>query len=143
MLTMGKPGPKSQGAPFTALAPARQLTNKDAPENLPPATTQYTLNRILGVIEDTKLALTQEIGKVSTELSHICTDHHKLVNGVKDTETTWDKLKPVHQALRFQVTHLSKRIQRLERCTENAEGCCRRNNVRIVGMPEGVKGPDG
>ncbi|KAJ1173849.1 hypothetical protein NDU88_005674 [Pleurodeles waltl] len=103
---------------------------------------QDTLNRILGMTEDTKLTLSQEIGKVSTELSHLRTDHHKLADRVKATETTLEELKPAHQVLWFQVTHLSEQVQRLERHAEDSEGHSRRNNVRVVGMPEGVEGPD-
>ncbi|KAJ1143628.1 hypothetical protein NDU88_009934 [Pleurodeles waltl] len=103
---------------------------------------QDTLNRILGAIEDTKLTLSQEIGKVSAELSHLQTDHHKLLDRVKAIETTLDDLQPAHHALQVQVAHLSEQIQKLEHRAEDEEGLSRCNNVRIVGLPEGVEGPD-
>ncbi|KAJ1181318.1 hypothetical protein NDU88_006526 [Pleurodeles waltl] len=40
------------------------------------------------------------------------------------------------------VTHLSEQIQGLEHRAEDAEGRSRYINVRIVGMPESVEGPD-
>ncbi|KAJ1087988.1 hypothetical protein NDU88_001147 [Pleurodeles waltl] len=80
MLAMGKPRAKSQEAPQVALAPARQLTNNDDGDNLMPTTMQDTLNRVLREIEDTKLTLSQETGKVSAELSNIRMDHHKWVD---------------------------------------------------------------
>ncbi|KAJ1184282.1 hypothetical protein NDU88_001090 [Pleurodeles waltl] len=98
---------------------------------------QDTLNRILGAIEDTKLTLIQEIRKVSAELSHLRMDHHR----VKDTETALEELQPAHQALRSQVTQLTERILKLDYRTKDAEGRSQRNNVRLVGMPEGVEGP--
>ncbi|KAJ1166402.1 hypothetical protein NDU88_006806 [Pleurodeles waltl] len=48
----------------------------------------------------------------------------------------------MHRALRVQVTFLSERVQVLERRAEDAEGHSRRNNIQIVGMPEGVEGAD-
>ncbi|KAJ1121902.1 hypothetical protein NDU88_000411 [Pleurodeles waltl] len=103
---------------------------------------QDTLNKILVAIEDTKLTLSQEIGKVSSELSHLRTDHHKLVDRVEATETSLEELQPMHRALRFQVTHLSERVQVLERHAEDAEGRSQRNNIQIIGMPEGIEGTD-
>ncbi|KAJ1203574.1 hypothetical protein NDU88_007359 [Pleurodeles waltl] len=69
-------------------------------------------------------------------------DHHKLVDRVEATETTLEELQPVHQALRTQVTHLSERVQVLERHAEDAEGRSWHNNIRIVGKPEGVEDTD-
>ncbi|KAJ1173468.1 hypothetical protein NDU88_005300 [Pleurodeles waltl] len=139
---MGKFRPKSQGAPWAELGPARQLTIGEPGESAAPTMMQDTLNKILGSIEDTKLTLNQKIGKASSELSHLRMDHHKLVDRVEATETTLEDLQPAHQALRVQVTPLSERVQVLEHRAEDAEGCSRRNNIRIVGMPEGVEGTD-
>ncbi|KAJ1099851.1 hypothetical protein NDU88_004946 [Pleurodeles waltl] len=75
-------------------------------------------------------------------LSHLRTDHHKLVDWVQATETTLEELQPMHWALRVQVTHLSERVQVLESHAEDGEGRSRRNNIQIVGMPEGVEGTD-
>ncbi|KAJ1199878.1 hypothetical protein NDU88_003710 [Pleurodeles waltl] len=73
---------------------------------------------------------------------HLRTDHHKLVDRVKAIKTTLEELQPTHRALRVQVTHLSEQVQELEHRSEDAEGCNQHNNVRTIGMREGVEEPD-
>ncbi|KAJ1125984.1 hypothetical protein NDU88_004397 [Pleurodeles waltl] len=82
-----------------------------------------------GIGETEELTSRGEIGMVSTELSHLCTDHHKLADRVNVIETTLEDLQRAHQALRAQVSHLSEQTQRLEHCAEDAEGHGLRNNV--------------
>ncbi|KAJ1129591.1 hypothetical protein NDU88_007958 [Pleurodeles waltl] len=139
---MGKLQHKIQGMPQAEQGHVRQLASGDPEESAALTTMQDTLNKILGAIEDTKLTLSKEIGKVSSELSHLRTHHHKLVDRVEATETSLGELQPAHRALPAQVTCLSERVQVLERCAEDAEGRIWRNNIRIVGMPEGVEGTD-
>ncbi|KAJ1142381.1 hypothetical protein NDU88_008707 [Pleurodeles waltl] len=111
-------------------------------EGAAPTMMQDTMKKILGAIEDIKLTLRQEIRKVSSELNHLRTYHHKLANREEATETSLEELQPAHRALRAQVTCLSERNQVLERRAEDVEGCSRRNNKQIVGMPEGIEGTD-
>ncbi|KAJ1191169.1 hypothetical protein NDU88_000485 [Pleurodeles waltl] len=141
-LTMGKLRHKMQGPSQAEQGHARQLAFGEPEEGAVPTTMQDTLNKILGAIEDTKLTLSQEIRKVSFELSHLRTDHHKLEDRVEATETSLEELQPAHRAHRAQVPCLSEWIQGLERRVEDTEGCSQRNNIRIVGMPEGVVGTD-
>ncbi|KAJ1150535.1 hypothetical protein NDU88_003326 [Pleurodeles waltl] len=133
---------KIQGMPQAEQGHVSQLASGDHEESAAPSMMQDTVNKILGAIEDTKLSLSQEIGKISSELSHLRTDHHKLVDRVEATETSLEELQPTLRALRTQVTCLSERVQVLERSVEDTEGRSRRNNMRIVGMPEGVEGTD-
>ncbi|KAJ1151473.1 hypothetical protein NDU88_004253 [Pleurodeles waltl] len=142
---MGKLRHKIQGSSKAERGLDRPLTSGESEEGAAPDTikdTLNTLNKILRVIEDTKLTLSQEIWKVPSELSHLRSDHHKLVDRVTTTETSLEELQPVYRALRAQVTGLSERAQVLERRAEAAEGHSRHNNIRFVGMPEGVEGTD-
>ncbi|KAJ1164469.1 hypothetical protein NDU88_004906 [Pleurodeles waltl] len=139
---MGKIRHKVQGTFQAEQKLTRQLTSGESEDGAAPSTMQDILNKILGAIEDTKLSLSQEIGKVSPELSCLRTDHHKPADRVTNTETSLEELQPAHGALRAQVTCLPERVQVLERQAEDAEGCRRCNNIRIVGMPEGVEGTD-
>ncbi|KAJ1149524.1 hypothetical protein NDU88_002331 [Pleurodeles waltl] len=64
---------------------------------------QDTLNKLLGAIEDTKLTLSQEIVKVSSELSHLRSDHHKSVYRVTTIEPSLEELQPTYRALRAKL----------------------------------------
>ncbi|KAJ1185361.1 hypothetical protein NDU88_002154 [Pleurodeles waltl] len=81
-------------------------------------------------------------GKVSAELSHLRTDHHKLSDRVKDAEEVLEDLQPAHQALKSQIVKRTEWIKKLEHRAEDAEGRSRRNNMRIVGLQVNTEGPD-
>ncbi|KAJ1203952.1 hypothetical protein NDU88_007733 [Pleurodeles waltl] len=70
-LTMGKLRHKIQGMPQAEQGHVCRWASDEPEEGAAPATMQDTLNKILGAIEDIKLTLSQEIGKVSSELSHL------------------------------------------------------------------------
>ncbi|KAJ1118282.1 hypothetical protein NDU88_006477 [Pleurodeles waltl] len=48
---------------------------------------QATLDKILGAIEDTKVTLQLDIGKVSVEVSLLRADHQKSADRVQEAET--------------------------------------------------------
>ncbi|KAJ1104073.1 hypothetical protein NDU88_001488 [Pleurodeles waltl] len=102
----------------------------------------HTLDRIMGAIEDTKMTLSQEIGKDSTELGLLCTNHHKLSNRVMYAEAVLADLQSSHQDVKTEITQLPEHIQKLESRAEDADGRNRGNNVHIVGLPEAVEGTD-
>ncbi|KAJ1202345.1 hypothetical protein NDU88_006145 [Pleurodeles waltl] len=131
---MGKLSHKIQGSSRVERGLQRPLIGGEPEVGTVPSTMQDTLNRILRATEDTKLTLSQEIGKVSSELSHLRSDHHKLADRVTTTETSLEELQPAHRALWAQVTGLSEQVQILERRVEDVEGRSRRNNIWIVGM---------
>ncbi|KAJ1211708.1 hypothetical protein NDU88_007064 [Pleurodeles waltl] len=142
MLTMGKLRQQSQRLHLPAPSPDQPWMDGEMNEHLIPSNVQDTWNRILVAMEDTKLILSQEIGKVSAELGHLCTDHHKVSHRVKDTEAVRKDLQPAHQAIKSCISQLTERIQKFEHRAEDAVGHSRRNNVCIVGVPEGVEAPD-
>ncbi|KAJ1127066.1 hypothetical protein NDU88_005472 [Pleurodeles waltl] len=139
---MGKPRPKSQGSNLSVLCMDQPQADREMGDGPGPSKKQETLNKILQAIEGTKLTLSQEIGKVSAELSHLCTDHHKLSDRVKDTEAVLEDLQSAHRAIKSHITQLTMQVQKHEHRAEDAEGCGRCNNVHIVGLPEGREGLD-
>ncbi|KAJ1207843.1 hypothetical protein NDU88_003233 [Pleurodeles waltl] len=103
-LTMGKLRHKIQRRSQAEQGHVCRLASDEPEEGAAPTTMQDTLNKILGAIEDTKRNLSQEIWKVSSELSHLRTDHHKLADRVEATETSLEELQPAHRALRALFT---------------------------------------
>ncbi|KAJ1083926.1 hypothetical protein NDU88_004081 [Pleurodeles waltl] len=103
---------------------------------------QATLQKILEAIEELKNTLRQEIGKVSTELSHLRADHQELSDRVKTIEEELTSLGTQQRSHETQIAHLSDKVQKLEYRAEDAKGCSRCNNVRIIGLPKGAEGAD-
>ncbi|KAJ1126031.1 hypothetical protein NDU88_004444 [Pleurodeles waltl] len=56
-----------------------------------------TLNKILGAIEDSKLTLQQDIGKVTAKLGLLHADHQKLTDKVQEVETARAHRVPVQR----------------------------------------------
>ncbi|KAJ1098484.1 hypothetical protein NDU88_003595 [Pleurodeles waltl] len=56
----------------------------------------------------------QEIGKVSSELSHLRADHQKLSDTVKTNEEELTSLRTQQRSHEAQITHLADKVQRLE-----------------------------
>ncbi|KAJ1109228.1 hypothetical protein NDU88_006591 [Pleurodeles waltl] len=92
------------------------------PETTTPEGTEATLQKILEAIEESKNTLRQEIGKVSTELSHLWADHRKLSDRVKTTEEELTRLGTQQQSHETQIAHITDKVQRLEYQAEDVEG---------------------
>ena len=130
---MGKPKPKEAAMGH----PPQEDTEEEVPLAL-----KATLDKILQAITETKETLQAQIGTVTTELSLLRADHRKLTEKVTTVEGEVTELKPVQQQLQAQMSSLTTRVQTLEKRAEDAEGRSRRNNVRIVGLPEKTEGGD-
>ncbi len=64
---------------------------------------------------------------------------------VTKTKQTRDRVDSVRAAARGDgrtVTDLEDRLERLTERMTDVEDRCRRNGVRLVGLPEGMEGPD-
>ncbi len=62
-----------------------------------------------------------------------------------ETKQTRDRVDSVQAAVRVDkrtVTDLKDQLERLTEKMTDMEDRCRRNNVRLVGLPEGMEGPD-
>ncbi len=62
-----------------------------------------------------------------------------------ETKQTRDRVDSVQAAARVDkrtVTDLKDQLERLTEKMTDMEDRCRRNNVRLVGLPEGMEGPD-
>ncbi|KAJ1173775.1 hypothetical protein NDU88_005601 [Pleurodeles waltl] len=83
--------------------------------------------------------LQQEIGAVSVRLGLLRAEYNKLVDRVKGVESGLEELRLSQPDLARQVDTLSDKVHTLE---HRAEGRNRRDNIRIVGLPEGTGGND-
>ncbi|KAJ1178405.1 hypothetical protein NDU88_003651 [Pleurodeles waltl] len=99
-------------------------------------------DKILAAIVDTKTALQQDIGAALLGLGLLQAEHRKLAYRVQETERNMADICSAHKAVTHQVTELIDRVRRLEYRAEDAEGRNRCNNIRLVGLLEGVEGND-
>ncbi|KAJ1157231.1 hypothetical protein NDU88_009946 [Pleurodeles waltl] len=105
---MGKQRPKPQES--RAASPdieqrAKTMTPQKSPQ---PSQKQDTLHKILEVIEDPKNTLRQEIGKVSTGLGLLRTDHRKLVERVDNAEEELNEMGTTHRVPKTQLAHITE-----------------------------------
>ena len=100
------------------------------------------LDAVLVAIEQSRSSLENKIDTVAADLSLLHADHRKLVDKVQEAEHTLTQLQPEVKSLDVSVQSLLERVRFLEGRAEDAEGRSRRNNIRVVGVPEGCEGQD-
>ncbi|KAJ1109911.1 hypothetical protein NDU88_007268 [Pleurodeles waltl] len=81
-----------------------------------------------------------EIGSASAELGLLQNDHHKLAEKIKGVEAAIMDLQSEQQTLKLKMADLMVRVHTLEHRVEDVTGSDHRNNIRIVGLPEGLGG---
>lgn len=143
---MGKPSKKltettassSESPPMQDTTSSNNILSTDDASG--PELPQDKLDLILLEIKNTRAALKTQIGFLTTGLTLLRADHTKVTDTVKEHGKTLQEIQPrfadtstlVHQ-LRQQITDLTDR-------TEDAEGRNRRNNIRVIGLPERSEG---
>ncbi|KAJ1114861.1 hypothetical protein NDU88_003091 [Pleurodeles waltl] len=100
------------------------------------------LDIILQEIWDSRSAIEYHIDLLSADLGLLRDDHCKLSDKVKTSETTLSALTSQEELQSATINELLKQLTTLQDRAEDVEGPACRNNVRIVGLPEGMKGPN-
>ncbi|KAJ1098883.1 hypothetical protein NDU88_003990 [Pleurodeles waltl] len=106
-----------------------------------PSALEDILDAVLLAIDNTWTSLESKIDMVSSDLGLLHADHGKLADRVTLVEQTVMTLPPRMDNLDTALKELMDRVRMLEQRAEDAEGRSRRNNVRLVGLTEGAKGP--
>ncbi|KAJ1152399.1 hypothetical protein NDU88_005174 [Pleurodeles waltl] len=78
---------------------------------------------------------------VSTEVTLVRVDFCNINTRLKEAEDPLSALQTETATLRRQVRKLSATTELLGVKLEDYEGLLRRNNIRLVGIPEKAKGP--
>ncbi|KAJ1180096.1 hypothetical protein NDU88_005320 [Pleurodeles waltl] len=100
------------------------------------------VERIGGSLEQARTSLEAKIDKVDSDLVLLHADHRNLVDKTGTIEARVDELTPVMSRLESTMGGVLARASELERRVEDAEGRTRRNNIRVIGLPEGAEGRD-
>ena len=98
--------------------------------------TQLETTDKLDTILATITRLDTIIDTVTIDLNLLRTNQRKTMDRVKKLELEVTVRKPQAEELQGQLSELTKRVGFLEYRAENSEGRARRNNIRLVGLPE-------
>ena len=117
-------------APLTEEAPAGSAERIDTP------VATVKLDAILAAL----VKLDTKVDMMASDFNLLRADQKKVSERVKRVEAEVAALCPQTKDIQSQVLELHKRVGFLEYRAEDAEGRARRNNLRIVGLPEMVGG---
>lgn len=112
---------------------ATALTDATAQQGVP----TITLLDVMATLQQVQAS----IGTISTDISLIRADFAKLSGRLLEVETTTQELKADTTQLQRQVRQLEADNKQILAKLEDQEGRSRRNNVRIIGVPESAGGP--
>ena len=93
---------------------------------------------ILNAIKESKEAVERKVEEVRVDVSLLRQDLRGVADRVTEAETRISTAEDEITKLRSQVNQLLKSSAVLEDRAEDAENRSRRNNLRLVGIPEGI-----
>ncbi|KAJ1103192.1 hypothetical protein NDU88_000619 [Pleurodeles waltl] len=100
-----------------------------------------SLGTIMAAIQDLKGLLEPTLDAVTMDVTLLKADLKKVAEKVTNAETDIAHLQSTSKRLGDQVQFLTAEHERIVARFEDQEGRAWRNNFRVVGVPEGVKGP--
>ncbi|KAJ1170372.1 hypothetical protein NDU88_002249 [Pleurodeles waltl] len=100
-----------------------------------------TLGAIMTAIQDLRGSLEPRLDAVTVDVTLLRADLKIVTEMVTDAETDIVRLQSTSKRLEDQVQFLTAEHKRIVALLENQEGSARRNNIRVVRVPEGIEGP--
>lgn len=133
---------KKQARRIASTADAAQKSGSEAPSVSPdPEITQDAITRpILAAIDASKAAVMVSIEHLTTECTLIRHDLDKIRGRITEAEDRISVVEDTSQTQGNQLVELQAMVKSLQSRAEEAEDRQRRNNVRVVGLPEGAEG---
>ncbi|KAJ1154163.1 hypothetical protein NDU88_006917 [Pleurodeles waltl] len=95
-----------------------------------------SLGDIMQAITSSRESLEHKIDTLALDLGLLREDQRRLAERVAMTEKTVSEIRPQMKLTVDRVAALEKQVGTLVACAEDAENRPRRNNIRIVGLPE-------
>ncbi|KAJ1158341.1 hypothetical protein NDU88_011032 [Pleurodeles waltl] len=99
-------------------------------------TPEPSLNTIMAAISDLKQTLEPKLDAVTIDVSLLRLNLQKMADKVNKAETHIQALQSSSKRLEEHVQLLTKQRNIMEARLEDQEGRARRNNIRVVGVPE-------
>ncbi|KAJ1140068.1 hypothetical protein NDU88_006429 [Pleurodeles waltl] len=128
---------RTKGKPIengVTLTPQDQILTPQAKENMD------NLDTILKEIRDSRQAIENKLGMITMEINIIKDDQTKLSDRLKQRESTVAEILLTHNDNKNAIERLQQQMEILQERVEDAEGRSRRNNIHIIGLPEGKEG---
>ena len=95
-----------------------------------------SLSDIMTAIRGIQGALQGKMDSMSSEITLLTADFRKMGDRVKENQGSIELLQSENRALRKQVQELQKSSYNAMSKLDDLEGRSRRNNIRIMGVPE-------
>ncbi len=86
--------------------------------------------------------LREDILATNKSVKELREEFEAIVTKTKQTRDRVDSIQAAAREDKRTVTDLKDQLERLTEKMTDMEDRCRRNNVRLVGLPEGMEGPD-
>ncbi len=86
--------------------------------------------------------LREDIQATNKSVKELREEFEAIATETKQTRDRVDSVQADAREDRRTVTDLKNQLERLTEKMTDVEDRCRRNNVRLVGLPEGMEGPD-
>ncbi len=86
--------------------------------------------------------LREDIQATNKSVKQLREEFEAIATETKQTRDRVDSVQADAREDRRTVTDLKNQLERLTEKMTDMEDRCRRNNVRLVGLPEGMEGPD-
>lgn len=146
----GRRAPQFDATPQQTLQPASPASEDANAANTLDATLLQSMmdslrSDIFEKIDGLSTSLRSEIASVRQELKNSIEPLQRTVDAHEVTVHELERAATDYDArlieLEATVGMLTKKAARLENKCEDLEGRSRRNNIRVVGVPEGVEGP--
>ncbi|KAJ1165275.1 hypothetical protein NDU88_005703 [Pleurodeles waltl] len=137
-----KSGARHSRAP-SCFPPLSDSSSQVSVSCIPPngsAPPQDKLDLIFQVIHESRLAIEQKMGALTTDISFLKNEHRKLVDKVKTNETKLAILEPTIEVHATHINKLTQQLEMVQKRAEDAEGHAHRNNIQILGLREESEG---
>ena len=135
---MGKPHKKKDQEGDGALGGGASESYERSDDSISRNSTQEgpTLTDIMQAITATREALEAKMDTLATDMGILRDDHRRLTERVTTIERETAEIPPSLQTMKESLNRMETKITTLENRAEDAENRSRRNNIRLIGVPE-------
>ncbi len=125
-----------------AIASGIELALKEQQSTLNSVVNSAVRDAVDSVLIPALRELREDIQATNKSVKDLREEYEAIVTAAKQTRDRVDSVQAAAREDRRAVTDLRNQLERLTEKMTDIEDRCRRNNVRLVGLPEGAEGPD-
>ncbi len=125
-----------------AIANSIKLARKEQKSTLDSAVASTVRDAVDSVLTPALRELRADIQATNNSVKELRAEHEALASATKQTRDRVDSVQAAAREDRKTVTDLRNQLERLTEKMTDIEDRSRRNNVRLVGLPEGAEGSD-